>query len=77
LLKKWTGYSVPSSKLLTSPASVGVDRAACPLFLSQALYLARGFATRVLGADWEWTPTFDLLTEQVLHLREDEQSRGS
>ena len=32
LLKKGTGYSVPSSKLLTSPASVGVDRAACPLF---------------------------------------------
>jgi len=30
--KKGTGYSVPSSKLLTSLASVGVDRAACPLF---------------------------------------------
>ena len=29
-----TGYSVPSSKLLTSPASVGVDRAACPRSLA-------------------------------------------
>jgi hypothetical protein len=32
LLKKGTGYSVPSSKLLTSSDRVGVDRAACPLF---------------------------------------------
>jgi hypothetical protein len=31
------GYSVPSRKLLTSPASVGVDRAACPVFLSGSL----------------------------------------
>jgi hypothetical protein len=34
LIKKMgTGYSVPSSKLLTWSTSVGADRAACPHFL--------------------------------------------
>jgi len=38
-VKKGIGYSVPFSRLPTAPAKVGVDRAACPLFLSVLLIL--------------------------------------